>query len=194
MRGHIRIGRWVPFRAQELLTPHRGFVWAARTAVVIVGYDHYARGRGGMDWKLGGVVRVAHAEGPDVSRAAAERAAGEAVWIPTSLLPRFGVKWSASDDANISATVAVDGHSIDLHCRIDAEGWLESFVFDRWHDPDGSGVWRACPCGGEVTEYRTFEGLTIPNAGTLAWFFGTEQWPEGEFFRYESTDLQPVGS
>ena len=108
------------------------------------------------------------------------------------MLPRFGVQWSARDDANINATFAVDGHSIDLHCRVGAQGHLESFVFDRWHDPEGSGEWRFCPCGGEVTAYRTFEGLTIPSAGTLGWFFGTERWPAGEFFRYEITDLAPT--
>ena len=59
MRGRIKIGRWVPFRARELLTPRRGFVWAARAGGVIAGFDSYARGQGEMDWKLVGAVRVA---------------------------------------------------------------------------------------------------------------------------------------
>ena len=87
MRGRIKIGRWLPFRARQVLTPHRGTVWAARVGGAIVGSDRYDAGRGAMDWKLGGLVTVMHAEGPDVSRSSAERAAGEAFWIPTSLLP-----------------------------------------------------------------------------------------------------------
>jgi hypothetical protein len=47
MRGQIKVGRWLPFRARETLDPHHGFTWTARAA--------------------------------------------EAIWVPTALLPRFGV-------------------------------------------------------------------------------------------------------
>lgn len=147
-----------------------------------------------MHWTLARTVRVAHAEGPDVSRAAAERAGGEAMWLPTALLPRTGVAWAAADHASISARLDVDGKPVELHYRIDGAGRIESFVFDRWHDPDASGHWGAHPCGGEVTAYRTFNGLTIPSAGRLGWFYGTGRWPEGEFFRYEITQLVPIRS
>jgi hypothetical protein len=30
MRGRIKVGRWLPFRARQVLNPHHGFVWAAR--------------------------------------------------------------------------------------------------------------------------------------------------------------------
>ena len=39
MHGTIRIGRWLPFRAHEVISPHTGFVWSARAA----GGDHGAR-------------------------------------------------------------------------------------------------------------------------------------------------------
>src|SRR6266487_1041588 len=39
MRGSIKVGRWLPFRARQVLSPHHGFVWAARAAGVIVGSD-----------------------------------------------------------------------------------------------------------------------------------------------------------
>jgi hypothetical protein len=89
MRGRIKIGRWLPFRARQVLDPHHGFVWAARTAGMITGSDRYVDGAGGMDWKLAGLVTVLHADGPDVSRAAAGRAGAEAIWVPTALLPRY---------------------------------------------------------------------------------------------------------
>jgi hypothetical protein len=92
MRGHIKVGRWLPFRAHQVLSPHRGFIWTARAAGVIAGSDRYVDGAGGMDWKLAGLVTVAHAHGADVSRSAAGRAAAEAIWLPTALLPRFGVR------------------------------------------------------------------------------------------------------
>jgi len=42
MRGSLKVGRWLPFRARELLNPHRGFVWRARVAGVLTGSDHVA--------------------------------------------------------------------------------------------------------------------------------------------------------
>jgi hypothetical protein len=95
--------------------PHQGFVWTARVAGVIAGSDHYLDGAGGMDWKLAGLVTVAHADGPDVSRSAAGRGAAEAVWLPTAMLPRFGVRWSAHDDTHITARYHLGATPIDVH-------------------------------------------------------------------------------
>ncbi|HZQ28160.1 MAG TPA: DUF6544 family protein [Acidimicrobiales bacterium] len=154
IRGHIKLGRWLPFRASQLLAPHRGTVWTARIAGLISGSDQYAAGSGGMDWKLAGLVRLVHADGPDVSRSSAERAAGEGIWLPTALLPRC----------------------------------IQSLVFDRWGDPSNKGEFGLHPFSGEVTEHRTFHGVTISSGGSVGWFYGTDRWNEGEFFRYRITD------
>ena len=74
--------------------------------------------------------------------------------------------------------------------RLDREGRIVSFVFDRWGDPDGTGTWGWHPFGGQTTGYRSFDGLTIPDAGWVGWFFGTDRWPDSAFFRYQITDLQ----
>ena len=67
------------------------------------------------------------------------------------------------------------------------------------HPPSGpagrgcdTGTWAWHPFGGEITGYATFDGVTIPSAGRVGWFFGTERWPAGEFFRYRITDLHLV--
>ena len=69
MHGTIRIGRWLPFRAWQVLDPHVGYIWAARAAGLVVGSDTYLDGDGAMDWRLAGLVTVVHADGPDVSKA-----------------------------------------------------------------------------------------------------------------------------
>lgn len=48
--------------------------------------------------------------------------------------------------------------------------------------------------GGEFTSRATFDGVTIPDAGSLGWHHGTDRWDEGEFFRYQITDLTLVTS
>jgi hypothetical protein len=145
MRGSIKVGRWLPFRARQVLNPHKGFVWTARVAGVIAGSDHYLDGAGGMDWKIAGLVTVAHEDGPDVSRSAAGRGGAEAVWIPTALLPCFGVHWSAHDDTHITAHHRLGDTPIDVHYSLDPEGLITSLVFDRWGDPDKTGRWGGIP-------------------------------------------------
>jgi hypothetical protein len=192
MRGQIKVGRWLPFHAQQVLNPHHGFVWTARAAGVIAGSDRYVDGTGGMDWKLAGLVSVAHAQGPDVARSAAGRAGAEAIWLPTALLPRFGVHWSARSADQVTATFRVGDTPVELQLRLDAAGRIASLVFDRWGDPDNRGSFGWHRFGGEFTDHRTFQGLTIPSSGRLGWFYGEDRWPVGEFFRYQLIDLEPV--
>jgi hypothetical protein len=43
-----------------------------------------------------------------------------------------------------------------------------------------------------VSRYATFDGVTIPSAGRMGSFYGTERWGEGEFFRFQITDLKLI--
>jgi hypothetical protein len=192
MRGRIRIGRWLPFRARELLTPLDGFVWRARAAGIIIGSDRYVDGAGVADWCLARLLPVMHAAGPDVSRSAAGRAGAEGIWVPTALLPRYGVRWTAESGNRITARYGLGGVPLQLRLRLDEAGRVASFVFDRWGDPDRTGTWAWHPFGGEVSRHRTVDGVTIPCAGRIGWFFGTDRWPDGEFFRVRIVDLHLV--
>jgi hypothetical protein len=189
MRGRIKVGRWLPFSARQVLNPHEGFVWSARAAGLITGSDRYLDGAGGQEWKLAGLVTVAHGDGPDVARSAAGRGGAEGIWVPTALLPRFGVSWSA-DEARLTARHRLGPVWVEINLDLDPQGRIRSVVFDRWGDPDKTGTWAWHPFGGEITGYRCFAGLTIPSAGTFGWHFGTDRWAAGEFFRYEITSLQ----
>ncbi len=193
MRGHVKLGRWLPFRAREVLDPHRGFVWRARVAGVVSGSDRYVNGAGAMAWRLAGLVPFLRLSGPDVSRSAAGRAGGEGQWLPTALLPSCGVRWWADGDDRIASRYELDGTPIEVHHRIGGDGALVSSGFARWGDPDRTGTWGWHPWGGETTAYRTFAGLRIPSAGRVGWYYGTDRWPAGEFFRYEVTALAPTG-
>jgi hypothetical protein len=145
-----------------------------------------------MQWKLAGLVTVAAGDGPDVSRSAAGRAGAEGVWLPTALLPRFGVRWSAPAGDHVTAAFEVGETPVKLHLRLDRAGRVTSLAFDRWGDPDGHGFgWHRF--GGEITGYASFGGLTIPSAGRLGWHPGGDRFTDGEFFRYRITELQPVG-
>lgn len=140
-----------------------------------------------MDWRLLGRIRVAHAAGPDVSRSAAGRAGAEAVWVPSALLPRYGVAWTATDERHITASYRLDNTTIDLRLTLRDDGRLASLAFDRWGDPDNSGTWARHPFGFEVDGHTAFSGVTIPAAGRAGWYFGADRWADGEFFRSHIT-------
>jgi len=194
MRGRIKIGRWLPFRARQLLAPSHGTVWIATVGGIIRGNDRYVAGAGGMVWKLLGLVPLVRAEGSDVSRSAAERAAGESIWVPTALVAHRGVTWSASTDDQVDVRLDVDGHPVTLHQTLDADGRLRQSHFLRWGDPDRTGAWAEHPFGVEITGHRTFDGLTVPNTGRAGWHFGTDRWDAGVFFEFEITGYELLTS
>jgi hypothetical protein len=194
IRGYIRIGRWLPFTSTELLDPHRGFLWRAKVAGGLVsGFDRYLDGTAAMRWSLLGLVPVVRATGPDLVRSAAARAGAEGIWVPSAMLPRFGVAWSVAGVDSIVARFAVDDVPVEIRHELDRDGRIRASSFQRWGDPDRSGRWGWQRCGGEVSGYGTFGGSTIPTAGRFGWHYGTDRWAEGEFFRYEITALALPG-
>ena len=195
MRGSIKIGRrWVPFHARELLAPLHGYLWPATVAGGLLrGSDWYAGGEASMAWKLLGVVPVIRNAGPDVARSALGRAAAEGIWLPTALLPRYGVDWHAADDCHLVASMPIGRERLTLRITTDERGMVRSDHLERWGDPDGSGRFGEQPFGIDVARSRTFPcGVTMPADGTGGWFHATARWDEGEFFRYTIEDLAPV--
>jgi hypothetical protein len=109
-------------------------------------------------------------------------------------LPRFGVMWSADDERHVSVSFAIRDVRVQLRLTLDAASRIVSFLIDRWGDPDNTGTWGLHPFGGEVRAYQTFDGLSIPSAGLVGWFFGTDRWPATAFFRYRITGLAVLGT
>lgn len=195
MRGSVKLGRaWLPFRARQILAPLHGFVWAARVAGILAGSDSYGDGSGAMEWRLLGLVRVMRAEGPELSRSSAGRAGAEVVWVPTAVLPRFGVTWGATDPHHVTASYRLDDTELELRYTLDDDARVKSIALVRWGDPNGTGTWALHRFEHRMTRYSALDGVTIPSAGRAAWLIGTDRWSEGEFFRYEITDFHLVTS
>ena len=190
--GTIRFGnRWIPYRAAELLAPLHGYQWPASVAWGLLrGSDMYVDGDATMEWKLLGLVPVVRADGPDVARSAAGRAAAEAVWVPTALLPRYGVRWHADSDDHLVADLPIGGQRVTVHVGIDPDAHVRSVHLDRWTDPDGTGDFGWYPFGFDATGTQAFAcGLTVPAQGVGGWFHGTDRWNEGLFMRYAIRDV-----
>jgi hypothetical protein len=137
--------------------------------------DHYAAGKGAVNvWALG-VLPVARARGPDVSRSARGRLAIEAIWLPSALLPGHGVSWEGISDDRARVTLTIDGEEIPLTLTVDEAGGLREATMLR-HGDLGVDRWQPIPYGVEVEAEATFQGYTIPTRLRGGWWYGTDRY------------------
>ena len=190
MHGQIRLRRWLAFQAVQLQAPPDGYVWAARTGLGplhISGFDRYADGSGQMNWRLVGRVPVLRAAGPDLDRSAAARVALDAVFVPTAFLGQQ-VSWRTGPDPDVAvAEWTVGDQVLPVELHVGPHGELRSLSMQRWGNPNGR-RWAYYPCGGTLDGEREFGGITLPTRLRAGYFFGTDEWAEGEFFRATITD------
>lgn len=187
MRGRIRIGKWRPFTADQILNPPHGFIWTATTklaGIPIIGFDRYTNSTGQMRWRLAGLLPVMSGSGPDITRSAAGRLAAEG----TALLPTAyrDAAWSSPDPGTAVATWTIDGQHEEVHLHIGTAGELKDILIHRWGNPDGQPYARY-PFLVTVERERTFGGITIPAQFGASWPTSPKHTDGGEFFHAEIT-------
>lgn len=192
MHGAMRLSpgaEVMPMQAEQVLAPPSGFVWKARVAkgpMRIEGFDAYGHGEGALRWWLLGLVPVVNASGPDVTRSAAGRLAGEAVLVPSTLLPQEGAVWEAVDDTTARVRLSVDDVPSKITLTVDEEGRLRRVSLMRWREDAGNGTPGYVRF--DVDEWgneRTFGGYTIQTAFRAGWRLGeSDEFP----FFYATVD------
>ena len=192
MRGRIKVGAWLPFRA-TWLGDGRSFLWSARVGwgplSVLRAVDRFADGAGSMDVLLFGRVPVIHADDVDTARSAAGRAAVEAaIWAPAALLPSRGVEWRAEREDVIVASWDVPPERPEVRLELDAAGGVRRVM--RW-DGGAHGLRGYIPCGATVDAERRFGDLVLPSRVTVGWWYGTPRW--APFFRARLLSAENYG-
>ncbi len=185
MHGEIKVGRWAPFQAEQVIHAERGMIWSAKSRVnglPVRGSDRLVDGEGSMDWRLFGIFPVIAASGPDVTRSASGRLQAEFVWLPPALA-QSDVEWTAPDDAHITATLTVAGSTESMTLGVDEDGRPVDLSLRRWGNP-GGGDFSSIAFGAVFEEERSFGAFRIPAKLRVGWFFGSDRFEtEGEFFR-----------
>ncbi|NIR64472.1 MAG: hypothetical protein GWN61_10055 [candidate division Zixibacteria bacterium] len=185
MHGEIKLQRWCPFRAEQVIVWERGFIWQATVRMFglpIRGYDRLIDGEGAMRWKLFGIIPMVTASGPDITRSAAGRVAAESLWLP-SVLCSEEVSWTELDSSHLQASFTMHGEKVEPQFSINDNGRLQSVKLSRWGNPEGDDF-RYTDFGAIVEEENTFGGYTIPTRLRVGWYFGIDRFEtEGEFFR-----------
>jgi hypothetical protein len=190
MHGEIKLKRWIPFKAEQVICWEHGLIWSATAwmngFLPIVGSDRIIDGIGAMQWKLLGLFPVMTASGADITRSSIGRLQSESVCLP-SVFCGDHVSWTSTDssplDSSLHSSFVVQSERAELDFTLDQTGRLKTFKLPRWGNPDGA-KFRDVDFGGIIEEEGTFCGYTIPTRLRIGWYFGTERFePEGEFFR-----------
>ncbi|HEY9889810.1 MAG TPA: DUF6544 family protein [Candidatus Obscuribacterales bacterium] len=186
MHGTIKLGTtWHRFTGEEVIRWSRGMIWRATTwmqGLPILGADRLVDGVGEMRWQLLGLLPVMQAKGADVTKSAAGRIQGEAVWLP-SVLCQPEIQWTALNDAQLQADFTAFGEPAHLTFTLDAQGAMQQVALRRWGNPAG-GAYQYDTFGVRVEASDTFGGYTIPTQIRAGWFWGSDRFEtEGEFFR-----------
>lgn len=183
MHGSIKLKRWHPFTALQVIVRGRGMIWRARVKLgrfVIRGFDRYVDGEGAGQWKLFGMLPIVHEEGPDATRSAADRFAAESIWLPSTFCSEQ-VAWQANGAEVLHARFAVDGRDEELALTTSL-GSLLAVAMKRWGNPEGAGF-GPNDFGALVEQEAVFDGYTIPARVRVGWHFGTARFEtQGEFF------------
>lgn len=166
--------RWRPFvSTQRIITRQPGFDWDARMHIVpgaqVRVHDAYIAGEGILHASLFGLFSLAELRGtPAVAQGELLRFLAEAVWHPTSLLPRQGVAWEAIDDRSARATLNDGDIQASLVFRFDAEHRVESVHAESRPRLMGQAT-LATPWEGRFWNYEKRDGMAIPLDAEVAW-------------------------
>jgi hypothetical protein len=159
MHGEIRLGPWRSFTARQRISAAHGFVWAATARLFglpVIGFDRYTRGSEQMRWLLNAIPVMA-AAGPDVTRSAAGRHAGELLLATPAAALSPQVVWRANDAERATAQVEVGPWRHEVTLKIGRDGAVRELVMSRWGN-QGRDSFAERAFGAAITSEQTFDG------------------------------------
>jgi hypothetical protein len=129
------------------------------------------------------------AEGPDVTRSAAGRHAGELLlYLPTAALDQT-ILLRDVDANHASAELVVGSEKFQVAITVTATGALAELVLSRWGNPSG-GPFAEHSFGATFQDEVTFGDITLPRKVTAGWDYRSGRWPAGPFIRYSIDHAQ----
>jgi hypothetical protein len=178
---------YMPMRATQVLAAPNGFVWSMSSegTMRMAGSDS---GIWTRFW-LFGLAPVARFGGdPDHTRSAFGRYVAEAVfWTPAAVLPGPNVTWEPASENVARFTMRRGDLEQSVDVTVDADGRPLHVSFLRWSNANPEGVHRLQPFGGYLSEFREFDGFTLPTHVEAGNMFETDDY--FPFFIADITDV-----
>lgn len=166
-------GAWQPLTATQHFTAEPpGFVWDARIEMAplmpALVRDAYVDGQASMQASVHGLYSIVDLKGaPELNSGALQRFLGEAVWLPTALLPSPAVAWSARDDRSATVTLTDHGTRVSLLFEFDGNDDVMRISGDRFKETNGAFVMQRWMI--HCFEHRERSGMRIPTRCEVAW-------------------------
>ena len=197
MSGSCRLqpnGQWMPMEASQIIAKSGDFVWKAKIGkglFKLSGADYFYRDRGRVKFSLWGLIPLVDSHDDNTTRSSIGRIGGEyGLWLPSALLPQYGVTWQVKSQNIIQANLKLNNESIEITLTIDADGKLSKLSLPRWGEFEKDGSWNYIPFGGEIKTEQTFDEYTIPTQINAGWGFGQKHYFES--FRVKIEQAQFV--
>ncbi len=172
-----------PMLAKQILAPPRGFLWEVRLQGMggVTGSDAYAPGGSWSRFRFLDLVPVGRvSQDADHLRSAFGRMVGEAlIWTPAAFLAAAEagwneIRWHAVDPDTAAVTVRLGDLAQSAEVTVDGTGRPLRVLFQRWSKENADGIYRLQPFGGDLSEFREFEGFTLPLRVTGGNHYGTD--------------------
>jgi uncharacterized protein DUF6544 len=174
----MRPGSWSPFTAVEYFSVEPpGFLWDARIrmARILPLYirDSYIAGEGALNGTVAALVPLVHLRGtPSIASGELLRYLAEAPLLPTALLPRKGLSWTAIDDCTARATLTDGTTTVSCDMRFGEGG--EVVRISAMRDGIFNGITMVKRWVGHFRDYRRIHGMMVPTWAEVEWIM-----PEG---------------
>jgi hypothetical protein len=153
-------------------------VWDARIAMapLLSAFvrDSYANGAATMTASVLGLYTIVDQHGaPELNSGALQRFLGEAVWVPTALLPSDHVTWTARDDRSSIATLRDAGIAVSLVFEFDSDDRVVTIGGDRFKE--NAGAYSVQRWVIRCDEHRERDGMLIPLRCEVSWINGAAE-------------------
>jgi len=165
---------WYPYTASHLIVPPvTGFAWIAKSDASMGTYvrmlESYNDGVGSSSVNLFAAFTLSsEQDSPELNAASLQHYLASTVWVPTSLLPKFGVKWTAIDDNTAMASLTVKETTVSLEFRFNKAGEVTGVYSPaRFRLVDGE--YRQQAWEAKFSDYQLESGMKIPQSTTSGW-------------------------
>jgi hypothetical protein len=166
-----------PMRARQILSVPSGFVWQL-DAGLLGGSDGMTPDTSWTRFRLARLIPIVRLGGdPDHFRSAFGRTVAEGTfWTPAAFLPGPGIRWEQVGADTARVTVSAHGLEQSVEITLAPDGRPLRVVLPRWSNANPEGQWRLQPFGGDLAEFRDFEGYRLPTMVDGGNHFGTEDY------------------
>lgn len=169
------------FRARETMsTVAPGFVWRAVMAPLgsISVADHFVEGKGGLEARLFGAIRVARAtESDSIDQGEMLRYLAELPWNPDAILTNRRLEWSVLDARTLKVAAGNGSKRGEVTFTLDEDGFVKNASApSRLYLGHQGSEYR--PWWGRFWNYQLMHGRRLPRDGEVAWVL------DGEDFIY----------